>query len=194
MNAEAALQPQMNPSSLEEKARQARQRILRMVYCADSGHIGGSLSSVEIVVALYYQLMRHDPRNPRWPERDRFICPRATHAGDLRGARGLRLFSARRSRSASVGPVLPARTSYQPKTPGTRLPPAPQARHFDCNGHGAWAKLRGQRHWYYVLCGDGEMQEGQVWKRPCSPTNTASTISSRSWIGTASKRTETLKR
>ena len=44
-----------------------------MVYRANSGHVGGSLGATELVVALYHHLMKHDPRRPDWPERDRFI-------------------------------------------------------------------------------------------------------------------------
>ncbi len=49
---------------------------------AKSGHPGGSLSAVELVVALYYAVMRHDPKNPKWPDRDRFILSKG-HAAPL---------------------------------------------------------------------------------------------------------------
>src|SRR5579863_3780460 len=58
---------------LRNKAFQIRKSILEMVYKAKSGHIGGSFSATELVVALYYHVMRHRPTEPRWPERDRFI-------------------------------------------------------------------------------------------------------------------------
>ena len=54
-------------------ARDVRRRLVRMIYEAHGGHIGGSLSSVDILVALYFGVMRFDPLQPRDPNRDRFI-------------------------------------------------------------------------------------------------------------------------
>ena len=54
-------------------ARRIRRHIVRMVFEASSGHIGGSLSSVEVMTALYCRVMDHDPDRPDWPGRDRFI-------------------------------------------------------------------------------------------------------------------------
>ncbi|MEM1942005.1 MAG: 1-deoxy-D-xylulose-5-phosphate synthase N-terminal domain-containing protein, partial [Candidatus Nitrosocaldus sp.] len=58
---------------LKEIARRTRRLIIESVAEAGSGHPGGSLSAVELVVALYFHKMRHDPNNPRWEDRDRFI-------------------------------------------------------------------------------------------------------------------------
>lgn len=58
---------------LEELARAIRCDIIKMLEAAGSGHPGGSLSAVEIVTALYFEVMRHDPKNPQWEGRDRFI-------------------------------------------------------------------------------------------------------------------------
>jgi len=66
----------LTPSRLKElkkKCNEIRKEIIKIVYRAQSGHIGGSLGSTEIVVSLYYHLMNHDPKNPRWQNRDRFI-------------------------------------------------------------------------------------------------------------------------
>ena len=58
---------------LEKTARRIRRHIVRMTTEANSGHPGGSLSSTDILTALYFRLLRHDPKKPAWPERDRFI-------------------------------------------------------------------------------------------------------------------------
>src|SRR3954470_13341415 len=58
---------------IRRKANSARREILLMVHAGQSGHPGGSLGAVDIVAALYYGAMRHDPGNPRWAQRDRFI-------------------------------------------------------------------------------------------------------------------------
>ncbi len=58
---------------LTAAARRIRRHIVTMTAAAKSGHTGGSLYSVEILCALYYRVLRHDPKRPDWPERDRFI-------------------------------------------------------------------------------------------------------------------------
>ncbi|MFB6356906.1 MAG: transketolase, partial [bacterium] len=58
---------------LEHRALEIRRDILRMLHEAGSGHPGGSLSMVEILTALFFQVMNKDPDNPRWEKRDRFV-------------------------------------------------------------------------------------------------------------------------
>ena len=78
---------------LESIARTLRVTALRAIAAANSGHPGGSLSAAEIVTALYFGgVLQHDPRNPGWPDRDRFISPRDTAFR----------FCTRRSRSAGT--------------------------------------------------------------------------------------------
>ena len=60
-------------SQLKQIARRMRIDIVRMIGAAGSGHPGGSLSEVELLLALYLRVMRHDPKNPQWLDRDRFI-------------------------------------------------------------------------------------------------------------------------
>src|SRR5258705_12418421 len=62
-----------NVEELQAICRQIRRDIITMITAAKSGHPGGSLSAVEIVTTLYFDVMRHDPANPKWPDRDRFI-------------------------------------------------------------------------------------------------------------------------
>jgi len=68
--------------TLEEHADQLRRDVLVMLAEAGSGHPGGSLSSTEIIAALFFAKLRFDPRNPRWPERDRFILSKG-HAAPV---------------------------------------------------------------------------------------------------------------
>ena len=67
------MQKTSKPSDLQAVAKQTRRLIIEMVTAAKSGHPGGSLSAVEILVTLFYDVLRHDPANPHWPDRDRFI-------------------------------------------------------------------------------------------------------------------------
>src|SRR5437867_767669 len=67
---------------LKAIARRVRRHIVQMVASVNSGHPGGSLSGVEIVTALYFRVMRHDPQKPLWPERDRLVISKG-HATPL---------------------------------------------------------------------------------------------------------------
>lgn len=60
-------------SMLKERAKELRKTALTMIFEAQSGHPGGSLSSADIVTALYFSEMHVDPKNPQWPDRDRFV-------------------------------------------------------------------------------------------------------------------------
>src|SRR3989337_1010964 len=58
---------------LQAKAVQVRKLILQAVHKAGAGHVGGPLSMVEIAVAMYFKILRIDPKNPQWPDRDRYV-------------------------------------------------------------------------------------------------------------------------
>lgn len=151
---------------LAAKAREIRQHILRQVHAGQSGHPGGSLGIADVVTALYYGIMRHDPANPRWPDRDRFIlskghCSPVIYAvladcgyfplGDLK--------TFRRPGSHLQGHPSSAKTPGIEASTGTLGLGISTAVGMALGG-----KLRGGRHHYFVLCGDGEQQEGQVWE------------------------------
>ena len=71
-----------NVEELQAISKQVRREIVEMITHAGSGHPGGSLSAVEIVVTLFFDVMRHDPANPQWPDRDRFILSKG-HAAPV---------------------------------------------------------------------------------------------------------------
>jgi transketolase len=151
---------------LGRKAREIRRRILTMVHLAASGHVGGSLGATELVVALYYHVMRHDPKDPHWPGRDRFIlskghCTPVLYAvlADCGYFPLADLKTFRRPGSHLQG------HPYQPKTAGVEASTGTLGLGLSTGlGMALAAKLRGQSHRYYILCGDGELQEGQVWE------------------------------
>ncbi len=152
--------------SLAATARQVRRDIVEMVYRAGSGHVGGSLGAADLVVALYHHLMRHDPSNPKWIERDRFILSKghttpviyAVLAGCGYFPRE-ELWTFRRPGSRLQG------HPYHPKTPGIECSTGTLGLGISTGcGMALAAKLRGERHHYYILLGDGEAQEGQVWE------------------------------
>ena len=67
-------------------ANEIRKDIIRMLAKAGSGHPGGSLSATDILTALYFKMMRHDPKNPKWPDRDRLVLSKGHGAPALYAA------------------------------------------------------------------------------------------------------------
>ena len=151
---------------LRSKAREIRRLIVSMVYHAKSGHIGGSLSATDLVVALYYHVMRHDPKNAKWSLRDRFIlskghCSPVLYAvlGDCRYFPLEELDTFRRVESRLQG------HPSQPETPGVEASTGTLGLGLSTAlGMALAARLRHDEHYCYVLCGDGEQQEGQIWE------------------------------
>src|SRR4030065_195045 len=67
---------------LEKTAKKLRRHVITMIATAGSGHPGGSLSAADIVTALYFKVMQHDPKNTQWPDRDRFVLSKG-HAAPI---------------------------------------------------------------------------------------------------------------
>jgi transketolase len=151
---------------LKNKASEIRREILTMVNRANSGHVGGSLSATEIVVACYYHLMNHDPANPDWANRDRFILSKGHCTPVLYAALAdtgyfpvADLLTFRRPGSHLQG------HPYQPKTPGVEASAGTLGLGISTGmGMALGAKIKKQNHYYYIVCGDGEIQEGQAWE------------------------------
>ncbi|MGH7957641.1 MAG: transketolase [Opitutaceae bacterium] len=153
-------------ASLALKARALRREVVTMVHRANSGHIGGSLSATELMVALHYEVMRHDPRKPAWPHRDRFLLSKGhctpiyySVLADCGYFPREDLATFRRAGSHLQG------HPYQPKTPGVDASTGTLGLGLSTAcGMALAAKLRHAPHHIYVLCGDGEQQEGQIWE------------------------------
>ncbi|MGI6037255.1 MAG: transketolase, partial [Limnochordia bacterium] len=137
-----------------------------MVGEAKSGHPGGSLSMADVVTALYFQIMRHDPQNPQWEERDRFVLSKGHGAPALYAAlaeagyfpveelMGLR----------KIGRMLQGHPDMK-NTPGVEASTGSLGQGLSmANGMALAGKLDGRDYRVYVLLGDGELQEGQVWE------------------------------
>lgn len=151
---------------LEALCRQVRRDILTALLAAGSGHTGGSFSSVELLVALYWKVMRIDPDNPGWPERDRFILSKG-HACPL-------LYSVLARRG--FFPVeelvtlrkLDSRLQGYPdmrKTPGLDSSTRSLGQGLSvANGLALGARMQNLNYRVFCLLGDGEIQEGQVWE------------------------------
>lgn len=142
-----------------------RKRVLRMVAEAGSGHLGASLSVLDILAVLYFLKMRHDPSNPEWPERDRFILSKG-HAAPalyavLAEAGYLRMEELMSLRE--MGSRLQGHPNMN--TPGVDAGTGSLGQGLSIAvGMALAAKMDGAEHRIYVLMGDGELDEGQVWE------------------------------
>lgn len=151
---------------LQTKARGIRKEIVSMVHRANSGHVGGSLGAADLVTALYFHIMKHDPKNPEWEGRDRFIlskghCTPVIYATLAEAGYFPQedLLTFRRPGSHLQG------HPYQPKTPGIDASTGTLGIGISTGvGMALGAKLKKQNQYYYIICGDGEIQEGQVWE------------------------------
>ena len=169
MSALADFTPAVKTGSIAELKRIAnrlRIEIVKMIGAAGSGHPGGSLSEVELLVGLYLRVLRHNPQNPQWPDRDRFIlskghgCP-ALYAvlaecgyfdysvlgtlrklgSPLQGHPDKRFLSVLEANTGSLGQGLSVGIGM------------------------ALAARLDKKDWHtFVMVGDGEIQEGQNWE------------------------------
>ncbi len=153
-------------SLLKEKARQLRVEILKMLAEAKSGHTGGSLSSADIVAALFFYKMRHKPHDPKWIKRDRFILSKGHAAPVLYAALALSGYfdSSLLKTLRKIGSPLQGHPCST-KLPGVEISTGSLGQGLSiANGIALGLKLDGSGSRVYCLLGDGETQEGQVWE------------------------------
>ncbi len=148
------------------ECRAVRRLILEMIHCAGSGHPGGSLSCVEILVLLYRGILRHDPENPRWERRDRFVLSKGHAAPALYAVLSRcgyfecdELFTLRRLRSRLQG------HPHMQDLPGLDCSTGSLGQGLSiASGLALGLSLKGTGNRVYCLLGDGELQEGAVWE------------------------------
>lgn len=151
---------------LQSIATEVRVNILKMLAKAGSGHSGGSLSAVEILTALYFSKMRHDPKNPYWEDRDKFVLSKGHGAPVLYAVLGLSgYFSTDHFDTLrKLGSILKGHPNST-TTPGVEVCTGSLGQGLSqANGLAVAAKLDKRNTRVYVLLGDGEIQEGQVWE------------------------------
>jgi len=160
------MQKTSNAAELAAICKRMRRELIEMITAAKSGHPGGSLSATEIVVTLFFDVMRHDPANPKWKDRDRFILSKG--------------------HCCPVLYAVMAECGYCPKDqlmtlrklgsiyqghPDVRFLPSLEASTGSLGeglslgiGMALAAKLDHSPSRSYVVLGDGEIQEGQIWE------------------------------
>ncbi|MDR1404850.1 MAG: transketolase [Candidatus Methanoplasma sp.] len=151
---------------LEEKANLLRLDVIEATSEAKSGHPGGSLSSADLMAALYFSVMKHDPANPSWEDRDRFVLSKGHAAPVLYAALAEsgyfppeELMTLRKMGSRLQGhPV-------RGKTPGVEMSTGSlgQGLSMAC-GIALAGKIDGKDYKTFCLMGDGELQSGQNWE------------------------------
>lgn len=157
-------------AELQKIALECRRDIVRMVHHAGSGHPGGSLSAIDVLVVLYMRHMRIRLNEPHWRERDMFFLSKGHCTPAYYAALSARGF-------------FPRSELMTFRDMNTRLQGHPSNTHLDCvdassgslgqglsiaNGAALEAKFDKLDSRYYVMIGDGEMQEGQVWEAAMS--------------------------
>ena len=151
---------------LKDKARVVRRDIVEMIYQAGSGHPGGSLSAADIATVLYFSQLKHDPRNPDWPERDRFILSKG-HCAPLLYAvlAESGYFPEKELKSLrKIGGRLQGHPDMR-KTPGVDASSGSLGQGLSvANGMAVGCKMDQLDCTVYVLLGDGEVEEGQIWE------------------------------
>jgi Transketolase, N-terminal subunit len=151
---------------MKEKCTDIRADIMRCIGSIGVGHVGGCLSIVEILVALYYKHMNIDPKNPKLQGRDRLVCSKG-HAGpavySVLADKGYfpkeELLTLNKSHTN-----LPSHCDMN-KTVGIDMTTGSLGQGFSCAvGVALGAKIKGDGARIYAIIGDGESQEGQIWE------------------------------
>lgn len=157
----------MVSSELRKMADHLRLEAVRMVYEGKDGHPGPALSIADIVTTLYFDVMKIDPSNPDWEDRDRFLlskghaCPIWYAALNEKGYFGKRVehFNLR-----ALGSIFQGHPVMQ-KTPGVDMTSGSLGNGISLGAGMALAgKVKRKAYFVYVIVGDGELQEGVVWE------------------------------
>ena len=157
---------EVSVSELKVIANDLRKKVVTMIYKAQSGHPGGSLSAAEFVTAAYFREMNIDPADPKWPDRDRFVlskghvCPIQYAALATKGYFEESVLDTLRKE----GSILQGHPDMK-KCPGIDISTGSLGQGFACGAGMALAgKRQGKDYRVFVVLGDGELDEGEIWE------------------------------
>ncbi|MDN3515253.1 MAG: transketolase [Candidatus Brocadia sp.] len=156
----------LDTKSLEERAKVIRRHIIRMLAKAGSGHPGSSLSTVDLLVALFYNKLRHNPHIPTWPDRDRFILSKGHGCPALYATLAEMDYFDRDKLNTlrQFGSILQGHPCMK-TTPGIEISGGSLGQGLSVGlGIALAAKLDKKDYRTYVMLGDGEIEEGQIWE------------------------------
>ncbi|MBU2102621.1 MAG: transketolase [Candidatus Omnitrophica bacterium] len=150
---------------LKGKANQMRRLIVDMLAKAGSGHPGGSLSSTDIIACLYFDQLRHNPKDPKWPDRDRFhlskghCCPALYAALSMSGYFSVEELGKLRKLNCML------QGHPDKRTPGVEVASGSLGQGLSVAlGMVLAGRLDNKDYRVYCLMGDGELQEGNIWE------------------------------
>ena len=158
--------PSSEVAALCHQANEIRKDIIRMLTEAGSGHPGGSLSATDILTALYFKVLRHDPKNPKWVDRDRVVLSKGHGAPALYAALA-------HSGYFSKEKLLTLRKLDSPlqghpdmrRLPGLEASTGSLGQGLSIGvGMALAARLDRKDYRTYVILSDGETNEGQIWE------------------------------
>ncbi len=147
-------------------AKKLRRDVITMIAAAGSGHPGGSLSAADIITALYFSVLRHNPKDPQWAERDRFILSKGHAAPILYAALAESGYFpvAELETLRKIDSRLQGHTD-RTLTPGVEMSAGSLGMGLSfAIGTAMAARLDSKPYHTYVLLSDGECQEGQTWE------------------------------
>ncbi len=151
---------------LKEKAKELRKTLLTMIYKAQSGHPGGSLSSADIMATLYFYEMNVKKEDPKWADRDRFVLSKGHVCPVLYSALIMKGFIDKEEihNLRKQGSILQGHPDMK-KCPGVEISTGSLGQGISCAAGMAIAAKRDNKDYFtYTLLGDGECNEGQVWE------------------------------
>ena len=156
----------MTNLELQKMANEVRKDIVTAVHSAKSGHPGGSLSAADVFTYLYFEEMNIDPKDPKKPDRDRFVLSKGHTAPGLYSALAERGFFPKEDLTTlrQIGSHLQGHPCMQ-HTPGLDMSSGSLGQGISAAvGMALSAKVFGDSYRVYTLLGDGELQEGEVWE------------------------------
>lgn len=156
----------MSVEELKNIARLLRRDVVRMIYQAGDGHPGPALSATDIIAALYFNVMRLDPANPGWPDRDRFILSKGHACPALYAALARRgYFSTEELPGLRSFPSMLQGHPDMNKTPGIDMTSGSLGNGIAIGlGMALAGRLKKMDYRTFVITGDGELEEGIVWE------------------------------
>ena len=169
MNTAQAAETQV--SELRQIAKEIRRKSLKIIHRAGSGHPGGSLSAADILTALYFGVMRYDSKNPKDPKRDRFVMSKGHATGVFYSILSRAGYFAEEDLAdyRRINSKLNLSGHPHPKTPGVEIATGSLGQGLSvAHGIALGARLDNSDYRVYVLLGDGELQEGQIWEAAMS--------------------------
>jgi transketolase len=159
----------LGPDRLRELRRLAiegRRLVLRTAHGAGAGHIGGPLSAMDMLVALYFEVLNVDPSRPRWEDRDRFILSKGHSALGLYAVLALRGYLP--IEELATFDQLDSRLQAHPDMtvlPGLDMSTGSLGQGLSPGvGMALGARFLGRRFHVWVMVGDGDAQEGEIWE------------------------------